>query len=107
LSIGADDPRVARAVFTLREAAGYLGLPPSTLHSWVRPSGGATPVVTCFPTHGREATVPFIGFAEAYGRRMYETMVYWETVNAADQSTVIRERLTEAGRRGEQHVLWR
>jgi uncharacterized protein (DUF433 family) len=65
-SIGADDQRIARAVFTLREAAGYLGLPNSTLHSWARPRGGATPVITCFPTRGREATVPFIGFAEAY-----------------------------------------
>ncbi|HLH13497.1 MAG TPA: hypothetical protein VKV16_01810, partial [Solirubrobacteraceae bacterium] len=65
-SIGADDPRVARAVFTLREAAGYLGLPPSTLHSWARPSDATRPVITCFPARGREATVPFIGFAEAY-----------------------------------------
>jgi uncharacterized protein (DUF433 family) len=65
-TIGVDDPRIARAVFTLREAAAYLGLPPSTLHSWARPGAGATPVITCFPTHGREATVPFIGFAEAY-----------------------------------------
>lgn len=61
-----DDPRVVRAAFTLREAAGYLGLPNSTLYSWARPSGGAVPVITCFPAHGREATVPFIGFAEAY-----------------------------------------
>ena len=65
-SIGVDDQRVVRAAFTLREAAAYLGLPNSTLHSWARPSGGAMPVITCFPTHGREATVPFIGFAEAY-----------------------------------------
>jgi len=65
-SIGTDDPRVARAAFALREAAAYLGLPGSTLHSWARPGGGATPVITCFPAHGREATVPFIGFAEAY-----------------------------------------
>lgn len=64
--IGADDPRVARAAFTLRETAGYLGLPGSTLHSWARPAGGAKPLITCFPAHGREATVPFIGFAEAY-----------------------------------------
>jgi uncharacterized protein (DUF433 family) len=64
--IGTDDPRVARAAFTLREAAAYLGLPGSTLHSWARPGGGATPLITCFPAHGREATVPFIGFAEAY-----------------------------------------
>lgn len=65
-TIGADDPRVARAAFTLRETAGYLGLPGSTLHSWARPAGGATPLITCFPARGREATVPFIGFAEAY-----------------------------------------
>jgi uncharacterized protein (DUF433 family) len=64
--IGAGDLRVARAVFTLREAAAYLGLPSSTLHSWARPGGAARPIVTCFPAHGREATVPFIGFAEAY-----------------------------------------
>lgn len=64
--LGADDPRVARAVFTLRETAGYLGLPKSTLYSWARPAGGALPVITCSPLHGREATVPFIGFAEAY-----------------------------------------
>ncbi|HEY7830287.1 MAG TPA: hypothetical protein VIC06_06965 [Solirubrobacteraceae bacterium] len=65
-AIRTDDSRVARPVFTLREAAVYLGLPKSTLHSWARPAGGALPVVTCFPPHGREATVPFIGFAEAY-----------------------------------------
>lgn len=64
--IDVDDPRIARAVFTLREAAAYLGLPNSTLHSWARPSGVAKPVITCFPARGREATVPFIGFAEAY-----------------------------------------
>jgi uncharacterized protein (DUF433 family) len=66
IAMGADDPRIARAVFTLREAAGYLGLPNSTLHSWARPSGAAKPVITCFSAHGWEATVPFIGFAEAY-----------------------------------------
>ena len=66
MTIGEGDPRVARAVFTLREAASYLGLPNSTLHSWARPGGAAKPIITCFPTHGREATVPFIGFAEAY-----------------------------------------
>jgi len=61
----ADDPRVRRPVFTLREAAGYLGLPNSTLHNWARPAHGH-PIVTCFPPHGREASVPFIGFAEAF-----------------------------------------
>lgn len=65
-SIDTKDLRVGQAIFTLREAAAYLGLPPSTLHSWARPGGNATPVITCFPAQGRQATVPFIGFAEAY-----------------------------------------
>ena len=65
-SIGDGDPRVARAAFTLREAATYLNVPNSTLHHWARPADGATPIITCFPRRGREATVPFFGFAEAY-----------------------------------------
>jgi uncharacterized protein (DUF433 family) len=60
-----DDPRIARAVFGLQEAARYLDVPPSTLHHWVRPLHGK-PIVTALPTRGREATLPFIGFAEAY-----------------------------------------
>jgi hypothetical protein len=61
-----DDPRVARPIFTLREAAGYLGVPKSTVHQWARPSAGKSPLIAVFPRHGREATVPFLGFAEAY-----------------------------------------
>jgi uncharacterized protein (DUF433 family) len=64
--IKVDDPRVARPILTLRETATYLGVPRSTLHSWARPTGAEKPIVTCFPARGREATVPFIGFAEAY-----------------------------------------
>ncbi len=65
-TLGADDPRIARAIFTLRETAGYLGIPPSTVHWWARSQVSSPPLITCFPTHGREATVPFIGFAEAF-----------------------------------------
>ena len=65
-TIGADDPRIARAVFTLRETAAYLGLPKSTVHWWARPPDRKAPLITCFPRQGRQATVPFIGFAEAY-----------------------------------------
>jgi hypothetical protein len=65
-SIAKDDLRLTRPVFTLRETAGYLGLPKSTIHRWARPDGDVSPLLTCFPAHGREATVPFIGFAEAY-----------------------------------------
>jgi uncharacterized protein (DUF433 family) len=64
--IGADDPRVARAIFTLRETAAYLGVPDSTVHWWARPPEAKHPLITCFPAHGRQATVPFIGFAEAF-----------------------------------------
>jgi uncharacterized protein (DUF433 family) len=65
-TIPADDARLARAIFTLRETAGYLAMPKSTIHEWARPPGRKRPLVTCFPTRGRQATVPFIGFAEAY-----------------------------------------
>lgn len=61
-----DDPRLDRPIFTLREAAGYLGVPKSTVHEWARPGGGRSPLITVFPRHGRDATVPFVGFAEAY-----------------------------------------
>jgi uncharacterized protein (DUF433 family) len=61
-----DDVRVAQPILTLRETATYLGVPKSTLHNWARPSGRERPIITSLPTSGREATVPFIGFAEAY-----------------------------------------
>lgn len=52
-------------LFTLRESAAYLHTPVSTLHAWVHPPDGA-PLVTVFPRAGRRATVPFVGFAEAF-----------------------------------------
>ena len=33
---------------------------------WARPPGAKHPLITCFPSRGRQATVPFIGFAEAF-----------------------------------------
>ena len=66
ISIRGDDPRLSRAIFTLREAAGYLDVPKSTVHAWARASGSKAPLITTFPRHGGQATVPFIGFAEAY-----------------------------------------
>jgi uncharacterized protein (DUF433 family) len=65
-TIQADDARIARAIFTLRETASYLGVPKSTIHEWSRPPGRKRPLITCFPKRGHQATVPFIGFAEAY-----------------------------------------
>jgi uncharacterized protein (DUF433 family) len=64
--IGGDDPRLAHALFTLRETAAYLGVPRSTVHWWARSQDSKHPLITCFPSQGRQATVPFIGFAEAF-----------------------------------------
>jgi uncharacterized protein (DUF433 family) len=56
---------VAHPIFTLREAAGHLAVPKSTVHQWARPSDRPA-LITVFPRRGAQATVPFIGFAEAY-----------------------------------------
>ena len=64
--IGADDPRIARAIFTMRETATYLEIPRSTVQWWAHPPDAANALITCFPSKGRQATVPFIGFAEAF-----------------------------------------
>jgi uncharacterized protein (DUF433 family) len=52
-------------LFTLRESSAYLQTPISTLHAWAHPKDGE-PLVTVFPRAGRQATVPFIGFAEVF-----------------------------------------
>lgn len=64
--IKGDDPRVTRALFTLRETATFLDVPKSTVHWWARSQDVKHPLITCFPSRGRQATVPFIGFAEAF-----------------------------------------
>lgn len=64
--INGDDPRVTRALFTLRETATFLDVPKSTVHWWARSQDAEHPLITCFPSRGRQATVPFIGFAEAF-----------------------------------------
>lgn len=64
--MGTHDPRIAHAIFTLRETAAYLDMPKSTVQWWARPPKGRGSLITCFPSQGREATVPFIGFAEAF-----------------------------------------
>lgn len=64
-AIHIEDARLSRAIFTLREAAGHLDVPKSTMHAWAHPAAGE-PLITVFPQNGAQATVPFIGFAEAY-----------------------------------------
>jgi uncharacterized protein (DUF433 family) len=62
--LAADDPRLA-PLFTIGEAAKYLGLNYTTLRSWVRPDAGK-PLVYSFPKEGNYASIPFAGFAEAF-----------------------------------------
>lgn len=62
----ADDPRVSVPLYALAEVAQYLDVPYSTLQSWVRPPGGRAPLVSSFRQQGREASIPFIGLAEAF-----------------------------------------
>ena len=61
-----DDPRVSVGLYTTSEAARYLGLPVSTLQSWISPRHGWKPLVTTVARTGYEAGIPFIGFAEAF-----------------------------------------
>lgn len=60
-----DDLRTALPLYTINEAARYLGTPYVTLLRWVRPMAGA-PLVTSFPKKGHQAVLPFVGFAEAF-----------------------------------------
>jgi uncharacterized protein (DUF433 family) len=62
-----NDIRLSRAIFTLRETAAYLGAPRSTIQSWARSAGRhKPPLITRFSARGGYASVPFIGFAEAF-----------------------------------------
>lgn len=56
----ADDPRVVRPIFTVREAAGHLDVPVASLSRW------ATGLVTTVDRGRSAARVPFVGFAEAF-----------------------------------------
>jgi uncharacterized protein (DUF433 family) len=62
----ADDPRVSVPLYTMAEAAQYVGLPYSTFQSWVKPGGGKEPLITSRDRRGYEASIPFIGLAEAF-----------------------------------------
>lgn len=66
--------RFTSPLYTKSEAAKFLGLPAATFRSWssgVRATGSrntrsSDPIVTTMGTGRRDATVPFIGLAEAY-----------------------------------------
>ena len=66
-----DDPRLARPILTVREAAKALGLPDSTLASWARGYRTGTgarvgPIVTSLESPARHASMPFVGVVEAH-----------------------------------------
>lgn len=68
--------RFSAPLYTQREAARFLGVPQSTFNHWVkgyanvgrggRPVLGEPIVTSTKPSHVREASIPFIGLAEAY-----------------------------------------
>ena len=49
----------------MRDCATYLQTPLGTLQAWACPKD-AGPLVTVFPSPGRQASVAFVGFAEAF-----------------------------------------
>jgi uncharacterized protein (DUF433 family) len=53
-------------LYTIAEAAQYVGLPYSTLQSWINPSADREPLVTSVARTGHGASIPFIGLAEAF-----------------------------------------
>lgn len=71
----ADDLRFTRPLYTVAQAARYVGMPPSTLTTWAkgytkhfpdRPTVQQGPVITSVPAPtGAGPTVPFIGLVEA------------------------------------------
>lgn len=65
-NLSADDPRVSVGLYSVSEAAQYVGLPYSTLQSWVSPGAGREPLVTSVPRTGYQASIPFVGLAEAF-----------------------------------------
>ena len=53
-------------LYSIAEAAQYLGLPYSTLQGWVNPGAGREALVTSLGRKGYDASIPFIGLAEAF-----------------------------------------
>lgn len=65
--IARDDPRVSYPLYSLREAARHLGVAPSTLYRWAHPGARrVAPLITTITAEGTRASLPFLGFAEAF-----------------------------------------
>lgn len=63
--LASDDPRAAWPIFTVEEAARYLGIAGTTLASWIEPERGES-LVSAFARQGRKPRLSFVNFAEAY-----------------------------------------
>ncbi len=62
-----DDIRFRTPLYTISEAARYLGMPASTLKYWAHGRGDIPPIVTTAAAERRgEPVLPFIGLAEAF-----------------------------------------
>lgn len=60
----ADDPRSSKPLFTIKEAATFLGVRESTFQTWVHGYARGKPIVLSLPMQHGQPQVPFIGFAE-------------------------------------------
>ncbi len=58
------DPRVSRPLFTVREAATFLGVRPSTFQDWAHGYRHRKPIVLSLSAPHGHPNVPFIGLAE-------------------------------------------
>jgi Putative DNA-binding HTH domain len=68
-------------------------VPKSNIQRWARPPEAKHPLITCFPPHGREATVPFIGFAEAFVLSSFRRAgVPWQVLDL-DEAEAARARI--------------
>jgi uncharacterized protein (DUF433 family) len=66
LPLPQDDPRVSDGLYTVREAAGFLQLPPSTLQRWASRGGHDGSLVQTLPVTRGAASMTFVGLSEAY-----------------------------------------
>ena len=62
--LAADDPRASEPLYTIEEAALFLGMKRSTLVDWLQGRSRSRPLVHVVEDQGR-SFIPFIGFAEA------------------------------------------
>lgn len=98
-----EDERFDVPLYTLDEAARFLGIPRSTFADWVHGQPGSPPVVTALPRFRRnDPVVPFIGLAEGMVVRAFrQTGLLMQYIRMA--LTRLAEDL--GGREGIEHAL--